>query len=276
MAWEAKLTLDYALEAGRVVARFEHSGPLRILQSLYPEGDGTCHNVLVHPPGGLVGGDALRIGITGCEGTHGLVTTPGAGRFYRSDGPEALQETRVQLEAGARFEWLPLETIYFSGCRATNRLHLDLAPGSECIGWDVAALGLPASGQPFDKGGVQQEIALGDAWLEKGCIEAADARLMDGPLGLAGRRCLATLFLAAGSDFGRARREQALEAAREVLQGHELAAFAGATSPHPRVIAVRVLAPLVEPAMGLLRAVRRAWRPALWSLPAHEPRGWAT
>jgi urease accessory protein len=275
MAWEAKLALDYAVEAGRVVARFEHSGPLRILQSLYPEGDAPCHNVLVHPPGGLVGGDALRIGVRAREGAHGLVTTPGAGRFYRSDGLEAVQETRVRLDAGARFEWLPLETIYFSGCNALNRLHLDLAPGAECLGWDVAALGLPASGQPFDKGTIGQEIALGDAWLEKGRIDAHDARLMDGPLGLAGRRCLATLFFAAGSDLSRARREQALDAARAVLQGHELAAFAGATSPHPRVLVVRVIAPLVEPAMGLLRAVRRVWRPLLWQLPPHEPRGWA-
>jgi urease accessory protein len=275
MAWEARLALDYSLEAGRVVARFEHSGPLRILQSLYPEGDATCHNVLVHPPGGLVGGDVLRIDVKGREGTHGLVTTPGAGRFYRSDGPEALQHTQLRLEPGARFEWLPLETIYFSGCRAVNRLQLDLSAGAECLGWDVAALGLPASGQPFDKGSVRQEIALGDDWLEKGRIEAQDTRLMDGPLGLAGRRCLATLFFATGSDLARARREQALEAAREVLQAHELAAFAGATSPHPRVLGVRVIAPLVEPAMGLLRAVRRAWRPLLWQLPPHEPRGWA-
>ena len=57
MTWHAHLQLDYTLEAGRCVLRHRHSGPLRILQSLYPEGDAVCHNVLVHPPGGLVGGD---------------------------------------------------------------------------------------------------------------------------------------------------------------------------------------------------------------------------
>ena len=59
MSWLAQLSLDYTQENGRSVARFSHQGPLRILQSLYPEGDAICHNVLVHPPSGLVGGDNL-------------------------------------------------------------------------------------------------------------------------------------------------------------------------------------------------------------------------
>ena len=141
MSWNAALSLDYSLEAGRSVLRFAHTGPLRILQSLYPEGDAVCHNVLVHPPGGLVGGDTLDIRITAGCGAHGLVTTPGATRFYRSSGEPALQQTHLRLEAVARMEWLPLETILYSGCRATNRLSFDLAPDAELIGWDITAFG---------------------------------------------------------------------------------------------------------------------------------------
>jgi len=275
MPWHARLDLDYSAEAGRSVARFEHQGPLRILQSLYPEGDGVCHNVLVHPPGGLVGGDTLEIGVRVRAGAHGLVTTPGASRYYRSDGERAVQRADIRVETDGRLEWLPLEAICYSGCRAENLLRFKLAPGAEVIAWDIAALGLPASSQPFDRGSLLQQIELPGAWLERGRIDAADTRLMDGPLGLAGRRCLATLFLAAGTDLARERREQALELAREGLEAHPLASTAGATSPHPQVVVVRVLAPLVEPALGLLKAVRRAWRPALWNLPASEPRGWA-
>lgn len=274
MAWQASLRLDYALENGRSVARFAHEGPLRILQSMHPEGDAVCHNVLVHPPGGLVGGDTLRVQVHVGAGSHGLVTTPGASRFYRSEGELAVQDVAIRAEASARLEWLPLEALYYSGCRAENRLVMDLAPGAELLGWDVAALGLPHARQPFTLGSVQQHLELRGAWLERGLIAAADAPLMDGPLGLAGHRCLATLFLAAGASLERTRREALLDAAREVVQAHPLAASAGATAPHPQVVVVRVLAPVVEPALQLLRAVRRAWRPLLWNLPPAEPRGW--
>ena len=275
MAWHARLSLNYQREAGRCVARFEHDGPLRILQTLYPEGDGICHNVLVHPPGGLVGGDTLEINVRASAGAHGLITTPGASRFYRSDGEPAVQRTRIVLDEGARMEWLPLEAICYNGCIAENHLGLKLAPGAELIGWDVAALGLPEAHLPFEYGNLLQHIELDGAWLERGRIAAEDGRLMDGALGLAGQRCIATLFLAAGSDLPRARRDQALELAREVIAAHPLAAMAGATAPGPRVVAVRVLAPLVEPALGLLKAIRNGWRTGLWDLPATQPRTWA-
>lgn len=275
MGWRAQLRLDYTQEAGRTVARFAHDGPLRILQSLYPEGDAVCHNVLVHPPGGLVGGDTLAVDITAASGSHGLVTTPGASRFYRSDGEAAVQQTRIQVAADARMEWLPLEALYYSGCLAENRVQLALEPGAELLGWDIAALGLPQASQPFLRGRVLQHLELEGAWLERGRIAAADQRLLDGPLGLAGHRCLATLFFVAGADIARPRRDRLLDAAREVLSAHPLARTAGATAPGPRVIVVRVLSSLVEPTLGLLKEVRRAWRQAAWELPGNDPRGWS-
>jgi len=275
MPWHARLQLDYAREGARSVARFAHHGPLRILQSLYPEGDAVCHNVLVHPPGGLVGGDTLQVDVSAAAGAHGLVTTPGASRFYRSNGEAAVQDVRLRLEAGARLEWLPLEALYYSGCHAENRLRAELAPGAQLLGWDVAALGLPQAGQPFARGSVLQHLEVHGAWLERARLDAADARLMDGPLGLAGHRCLATLFVALGEDLPRTQCEELLEAARALIAAHPLAATAGATAPGPRIVVVRALAPLVEPAMQLLKAIRRAWRPLLWKLDTADPRGWA-
>jgi urease accessory protein len=275
MPWHARLQLDYRMEALRCVARFEHEGPLRILQTLYPEGDAIAHNVVVHPPGGLVGGDTLEVAVRVHEGAHGLITTPGATRFYRSDGETALQSTRLVLDAGARMEWLPLEAICYSGCIAENRLRMELAPGSELIGWDVTALGLPEAGLPFVRGSLLQHLELPGHWLERGRLAADDQRLLDGPLGLAGRRCLATLFLVTGTDLTRDRRERALEVARELVDRDALASFAGATAPCSRVIAVRVLSPLVEPALALLKAVRAAWRVSLWNLAPTLPRTWA-
>jgi urease accessory protein len=275
MAWQANLNLAYARHGARVVARHEHSGPLRILQSLYPEGDAICHNVLVHPPGGLVGGDTLDIAVQGAGGTHGLVTTPGATRFYRSDGPLALQTTRIALQADARLEWLPLEALCYSDCNAENRLVMDLEPGAELLGWDITAFGLPNANLPFVKGSFAQHIEVPGVWLERGRINAADTRLMDGPTGLHGARCMASLFFVSGAKLDRARKQLALDIARELIAGSELVATAGATSPNPQVVVMRAVAPLVEPAMHLLRAVRTAWRRELWHLPDCNPRIWA-
>jgi urease accessory protein UreH len=59
MSWHGHLNLDYRREGERTVALDRHDGPLRVLQRLYPEGPRVCHHVLVHPPGGIVGGDVL-------------------------------------------------------------------------------------------------------------------------------------------------------------------------------------------------------------------------
>ena len=275
MPWHARLQLDYTLEGTRTVARHAHNGPLRILQSLYPEGDAVCHNVLVHPPGGLVGGDTLDITATVGPGAHGLVTTPGATRFYRSTGELALQRTHLTLAEGARLEWLPLEALCYNACNAENHLTLNLAPGAECMGWDVTALGLPHAGQPFETGRFVQHIEAPGRWLERGVINAADHRLLESPQGLAGHRCMASLFFVVGTPLERARRDTALDAARAVMDAHALKATAGATSPNGQVLVVRALAPQVEPAMQLLRQVRAAWRAALWQLDAEPPRIWA-
>ena len=275
MPWHASLQLDYTLEGTRTVARHAHNGPLRILQSLYPEGDAVCHNVLVHPPGGLVGGDTLDITATVGPGAHGLVTTPGATRFYRSTGELALQRTHLTLAEGARLEWLPLEALCYNACNAENHLTLNLAPGAECMGWDVTALGLPHAGQPFETGRFVQHIEAPGRWLERGVIDAADHRLLESPLGLAGQRCMASLFFVVGTPLERARRDTALDAARAVMDAHALKASAGATSPNGQVLVVRALAPQVEPAMQLLKQVRAAWRAALWQLCAEPPRIWS-
>ncbi|MFY9184486.1 MAG: urease accessory protein UreD [Limnohabitans sp.] len=274
MSWLASLQLDYTLESDRSVARYLHNGPLRILQSLYPEGDAVCHNVLVHPPSGLVGGDMLDMQVTVGEGAHGLVTTPGATRFYRSEAGLATQQVRAGLASGARLEWLPLEAIAYNGCDTLNRAVFELAPGAELITWDITALGLPAADLPFAQGTFRQHLEIPGVWLERGTISATDTRLMDSPLGLAGQRCMATLVFAAGSAIAAERSERALACARDLLEASSLRLTAGATSPHQQVIVLRVLSPVTEPAMQLLRQVWAAWRHEMWGLPGAVPRLW--
>ena len=276
MGWCARLDLHYRRDGEATRARDRHEGPLRVLKALYPEGPGICHHVLVHPPGGVAGGDELHLDLHLEPCAHALITTPGATRFYRSDGPTALQHARLRLDEGARLEWLPMETLAHPGCRADNRVCAELAPGAEMLGWDVLALGLPASGQPFDGGWFRQHLEVPGVWIERGRIDSDDRVLLDSPVGWAGHRVLATMWLGSGTPLAPARREALLEAAHQCIESQALRASAGVTAVQRRVIVLRALTDGVEPAMELLRQVRAAWRERAWDLAAEAPRIWRT
>lgn len=270
--WPARLSLHYTRDGERTIALDSHTGPLRVLRRLYPEGPGICHHVMVHPPGGVVGGDVLQIEGRLDADSHALITTPGATRFYRSAGALAQQLVHLQLATGARLEWLPLETIAHRDCVAENRITLALAPGAECLGWDLLALGLPAAGETFDRGSFQQHLELPGLWLERGLLRGNDTRLLHSPLGLAGQSVLGSLWFAAGSAWSATRRDRLLEAARDLIGP----AQAGVSAVHGQLVVLRLLAARVEPAMQLLQAVRAAWRLAAWGLGAEPPRVWRT
>jgi urease accessory protein len=230
---------------------------------------------LVHPPGGLVGGDTIDIQVSVAPGAHGLVSTPGATRFYKSGGHPALQQVVAHVADNARLEWLPLEAIAYNDCEATNRAIFHLAPSAELITWDVTALGLPSSEQSFTQGHFLQHLEIPGVWLERGNVQGNDTRWLNSPLGLAGQKCFASLVFASGSPIAAQRVESALEAARAVMEGSPLKLQAGITCAHPQVIVLRVMAPLVEPTMDLLKQVWATWRHALWQLPSEPPRIWS-
>lgn len=276
MGWHAELTLHYRREGDTTLAHDRHQGPLRVLQPLYPEGLAICQHVLVHPPGGVAGGDELHLALRIDEGAHALITTPGATRFYRSAGEHALQRTEATLAPDARLEWLPLEAIAYDACLARNEVRFTLAEGAAMIGWDVLALGLPAASQPFTRGRYTTQIEWPGHWREYGVIDATDARLLESPLGLAGQRVLGTLWLASGSPLTAAQRDVLLEAAREEIAASPLAAWAGATAPCDGLVLLRALAHRTEPLMALLQRVHARWRALQWQLPPQQPRIWRT
>lgn len=274
MPWEARLDLHYAREAQGTVMRHHHTGPLRVFHSLYPEGPDICHNVIIHPPGGLVEGDTLSVRVDVAAGAHGLVSTPGATRFYRSQGVAATQQIELKLAPGARLEWVPLETIAYPGCQGINTLDAELDEGAELLVWEVTALGLPGSGQAFERGSLRQRLQIRGHWLEQGHLDATDRRLMDAPLGLAGHRCTGTLVLATGTPWLRSRRDALLETVRALLPEGTTALPAGVTSPNDHVLVLRVLGPVVEPVMALIQQAWASLRQAAWNLSGDPPRIW--
>jgi urease accessory protein len=285
MSWLGHLQLNYRLDehrpasSPRTIAHDRHSGPLRVLQRLYPEGDAICHHVLVHPPGGIVGGDVLRITGEVGAGCHALITTPGATRFYRSAGDEALQDVQLRVKPGARLEWLPLETIAYAGCLARNRLTFQLEGDAEMMGWDILALGLPAASAPWSSGSYQQHVDIADIWLDHALIRADDALLHSSGPGWAGRSVLASLWFARGQALDAERLSQLLDTARSLIEQHGQTSHAfqaGVSAPQNELVVLRVLADQVEPLQTLLRAIRLAWRQLAWSLTDHTPRIWGT
>ncbi len=90
-----------------------------VQRPFYPEG-GTCHVYLLHPPGGVVGGDQLELQVQSEPGSHALITTPAATKFYRAGPhPHSLLQQNLQVR-DATLEWLPQETIVFDGAEGKD------------------------------------------------------------------------------------------------------------------------------------------------------------
>ena len=272
----ATLKLNYSLEEDCTVLRHAHSGPLRVLKSLYPESKSICHNILIHPPSGLVGGDVLDIEIKVAQGAHALITTPGAARFFASNEHTATQKTHAKLAKHARLEWLPMEALAYSGCLGANQTRFELAEESMLIAWDILSLGLPHAKQPFLAGQFSQHFEIKNEWLDKGLIKASDERLLKSPVGLNGKSCLASLVMASGTPLSKALKEHAIEVTRSICDSQKDAVTMGVSSPSERLMVVRSLSDQVEPCMQIFQKIRLAWRSEIWHISSNTPRIWHT
>ncbi len=270
--WEARLSLEYEKRAERtVLSRRSHSGPLRVQRDLYPEGEGICHSIVVHPPGGIAGGDSLAIDAKLGPGSAALLTTPGAGKWYRTHASAARQTLAFDLEAGAALEWLPQETILFDGAHAQMATTVHLAGDAVYTGWEILCFGRAASGHKFESGRLSQATEIfadGERlWAERACVAGGDP-LFASPVGLAGHAVCATL-LAAGRDI----QNDAIAQCRKVSAGP--GALCGVTRL-PRILIARWLGDSGEDARRYFSALWAVLRPVVKNCEAIEPRIWST
>jgi len=150
--WRAHLQLAFkSVDSGTVLGPCQHYGPLRVQRPFYPEG-GLAHVYILHPPGGVVGGDQLRIEVDVCPAAQALCTTPGSGKFYLSSGRQAMFYQHLRVDAGASLEWLPQENILFAGARLRARTRIELTADAVFIGWDINCLGRPGCNERFEHG----------------------------------------------------------------------------------------------------------------------------
>jgi urease accessory protein len=215
--WRARLALRFERRGERtILAAREHTGPLVVQRPFHPETDGTCHVYVLHPPGGVVGGDALELELDVQPNAAVLVTTPAATKFYRSAGQTATAHQRLTVRAGGMLEWLPQETIVFGGALAASVTEVMLEPGARFLGWEIACLGRPASADSFASGRLDQRFSLS----EGGRPLLADRMLTEGGGSLArgvwgwGGRSVYGCFVAAGAP------PQLTRALREALRPH--------------------------------------------------------
>jgi urease accessory protein len=270
--WLARLRLEYACADGRTaLAQRTHIGPLAVQKPFYPEGPAVCHTLILHPPGGIVGNDTLDIEVKLKEGSQVLVTMPGAGKWYRSQGAAATQRLSIDVGPDAMLEWLPPETILFNGAAAKLRTVIELAAGGDYLGWDILCLGRTASGEKFDAGEIHQStdisIAGAPIWGER-CRLRGGSPLLESPVGLAGAP-VSAVMLAAGKSIP----AELLAQCRAVKP--ETRARTG-ISAMPNILVARYVGDSSEQAKRYFVALWQVLRPFVGGRAAVPPRIWNT
>lgn len=264
--WKAELKLGFIRRGKKtVLAHRSHYGPLTVQRPFYPEGE-LCHVYLLHPPGGIVAGDQLSLDVQLDKGAEALITTPGAAKFYRSTGEQAVQNVSLNINEDAALEWLPQESIVFEGARLISNVRVDLVKNARFIGWEILALGRPAAGESFKQGDALLNWRIfrdgTPVFLEKMRL---DSEAFLARWGLNGCTSCGTFFAVGAS-------ESTLETVRTLI----------ADTPGKGVTLIddllicRATADKTEPVRRFFETVRSAIRNDIVQKESYTPRIWAT
>lgn len=269
------MTLGFADDAGttRLVER-SHFGPLRVQKPLYPEGPEICHAIVVHPPGGVVGGDQLSVTAHVAENAKAFITTPGAAKWYKSNGQVSRQDITLDVAAHASLEWLPQETIFFDDAQVDLHNTISLDKDASYIGGEILCFGRTASGESFNTGRIAQRTAIRRdgklIWFEQGALIGGSTS-MQSPLALAGCTVCATL-IAAGKTLSAAQIQAIREDAAALADGGSRFGVSQLKS----VFVARYLGDSSEVAKQLMIGAWKILRPELTGREAVVPRIWNT
>lgn len=270
--WLAELELWFAPNAGKTrLMRRRHLGPLVVQRPFHPEKDGTCHVYLLHPPGGVAGGDRLDLRFHLDADARAVLTTPGATKFYRSEQGGSTQSTSIEVAAGAVCEYLPQETILFDGADAHIETRVSLAAGATYIGWDFLCLGRPAAQERFESGGFSQRIEITrdgkPIWFERAGF-LGGSPLMHAAFGLAGQPSWGTMVYAGaiGDDAAAHVRSAIGERGNGVFSVSQL----------EQAVVCRYLGPRISDGKSLFIQAWDVLRTLCQGKAAHMPRIWAT
>ncbi len=272
--WQAQLHLRFARAHQRAGARTlmqrnEHKGPLRVQRPFYPE-EGLAHVYILHPPGGVVGGDRLHIDIDVLSGAQALATMPGAAKFYLSTGPWARLEQTLTIKAGASLEWLPQENILFDGARLQACTTVEVEDDGRFIGWELTSFGRACRGERYADGQLFSRLLFkhNQQPLLVENQRVFDQQSLQAAAGLRDRSQQGTLLAFPCSDH-------ALDCVRAQLEAVDASPWSAATLVD-RLLVVRSLDNNGEALQQRLRMIWQVLRPLLLERPAVQPRIWAT
>lgn len=201
--WQAQLNLAFSADGGRsYLAKRQHHGPLVIQKTLHPEGPEICHGIIIHPPGGVAGGDELTLQATLGADAKVLLTTPGAGKWYKASGSIASQSLQFDLGENSSLEWLPQENILFDGAMVDFSANIQLSATASYAGWDIICFGRLARGEAWHLGTLRQNLTIKRAhktiWQERSALRANE-RFFHSLIGMAGNVVSANFIIAAGA-----------------------------------------------------------------------------
>ncbi|MCL4170908.1 UNVERIFIED_CONTAM: hypothetical protein GTU68_065783, partial [Idotea baltica] len=268
--WKAHLNLCFEKRSGKsVLASRTQSGPLTVQRPFYPEGD-VCHLYLLHPPGGVVGGDELHINVEAKEQANALITTPGATKFYRNTGKLAKQIQTLKVSNESSLEWFPQENIFFDDTHTQLVTRIELEETARFMGWEINCYGRPASNELFEKGKVDTklEIMRGEKPLLLDRLKIIGSDALKSPASLSGYPCFGT-FIA--THVTPELLEKAREAITEVVGDQQV----GITMLDDILVA-RCLGQYAEQISTTLKLIWMALRPDVLGRDACHPRIWAT
>ncbi len=279
--WLAQFSVTFfSVDSSTRMGKTEHYGPLRVQRPFHPEGPECLHFYLLHPPGGLVGGDRLSIDLHLQQNSHVLMTTPSAGKIYRniSDHPQG-QFVSLKVDDAAVLEYFPQENIVFDGASGELHTKINLKGTGLFCGWEITCLGRFESSEPFRLGHLQQSMMIYRDGRPLFCDRFQLQELPEKPSGLQaasagfrGRSVFGTFVITADLLSDDEFSEQLIEWQIAMnAEGVQLA-----MTQKPGIWVVRALTDKAEKLRGAFEGLWQQVRPQVLGRQACAPRIWRT
>jgi len=280
--WLAKFSGEFKAKSDKtILGQTEHYGPLRVQRPFYPEGADLLHLYLLHPPGGLVGGDKLSIQLDAKANSKVLMTTPSAGKMYRNiSGLKQSQMVDIKIADGASLEYLPQENIVFDGAYGQLNTEVQIQGSGLFIGWELTCLGRFESDEMFEAGELTQSLSIthdGKPLFMDRLVLTAPSDLQTSMAGFQGKSVFGSFVINRDVVSLLTQTNKEFDLAQWQAQVNEQISPARiAVTQKPNVFIARILGDKAQQARNVFEELWEILRPSVLKREACAPRIWRT